>query len=259
MSSGHKFELVDVVEFGCNLRAEEPSGTTWGDSPGVNVLGVRPHEVGEGTFVGNLHSAVDEADLIKSLDLWGETTVDAEDFTFDDGADAEVIEHFSAVFPGVDVSVFTHGLFVEAVNGGHTSGLVVASEKGDAVGPLQLQTEQELEGLNGVVAAIDKVTHEDVAGIRNLTTFFKKLEKVVELTVDVATDSDGSADWLDIALFDKDLLDLLAKDAKVSFGQDSSVLDSSEPGVDVRFSGHFVVWSNFLVASALCMRTNFIY
>ena len=78
---------------------------------------------------------------------------------------------------------------------------MVTSEKGDAVGPLQLQTEQELEGLNRVVAAIDEVTHEDVAGIRNLTTFFEKLEEVVELTMDVTADGNGSADWLDIALF----------------------------------------------------------
>jgi len=116
MSPGHKFEFVDVVEFGSNLRAEEPPSTTWGDSPCVDVLGVGPHQVGEGTLVGNFHSTVNEADLVESLDLWGEATVDTEDFALDDGADSEVIEHFGAVFPGVDVSVFAHGLFVEAVN-----------------------------------------------------------------------------------------------------------------------------------------------
>ena len=64
MSPGHKLEVVDMVEFGSNLGTEEPAGTTWGDSPGVYVFGIGPHEVGEGTLVRNFHSSINEADLV---------------------------------------------------------------------------------------------------------------------------------------------------------------------------------------------------
>jgi len=177
----------------------------------------------------NFHAPVDKTDLIKGLDFGRKTTMDTEDLAFNDGSDTKVIEDFGAVLPGVDVTILAHSLFVEAVDGGDTAGLVVTSEEGDAVGPLELEAEKELEGLNGVIAAIDEITHEDVAGVGDLTALFEKLEEVMELTVDITADGDRGADGLHIAFLDQDLLDFLAKDAEVSFRQDATVLDSSEP------------------------------
>ena len=182
--------------------------------------------------------------------------MNAKYLAFNDSADSEVIENFCAVLPWVDVTVFAHSLLVEAVNRGNSSGFVITSQKSDAVGVLQLKTEQKLESLDRVVASIDEVTHEDVAGIRNLATFFKKLEEVVELTMNITADSDGSADRLDIALFNEDLLDLFTENAQVSLGQDSSVLDSSEPRVDVVFSGHFLYLVLLLSCDACAFAAN---
>ena len=229
MGSGDELQIVDVIELGGHLGAEKPSSATGRDSPGVDVLGVGPHQVTEGTLVGNFHAPVDKADLIEGLDFWGETSMDAEDLSFDDGSDAEVIEDFSAVLPGVNVTILAHGLFVETVDGGDTTGLVVTSEESDAVRPLQFEAEEELEGLNGVVAAIDEITHEDVAGVGDLTALFEKLEEVMELTVDITADGDWGAHGLHIGFFDQDLLDFLTEDAEVSFRQNATVLDSSEP------------------------------
>ena len=59
--------------------------------------------------------------------------------------------------------------------------------------------------------------------------------------MDIATDGHWGTHWLHVALLNKNLLDLFAEDAEVALGQDTSVLHSCEPGVDVRFSGHNVV------------------
>ena len=229
MGSGDELQIVDVVELSGHLGAEKPSSATGRDRPGVDVLGVGPHQVGEGTLVRNFHAPVDKTDLIKGLDFGRKTTMDTEDLAFNDGSNTKVIEDFGAVLPGVDVTILAHSLFVEAVDGGDTTGLVVTSEEGDAVGPLELEAEKELEGLNGVIAAIDEITHEDVAGVGDLTALFEKLEEVMELTVDITADGDRGTDGLHIAFLDQDLLDFLAKDAEVSFRQDATVLDSSEP------------------------------
>ena len=213
MSSGDKFQVVDVQEFGSNLGSEEPAGTTRGNGPGIDVLGVGPHQVTEGAFVRHFHSAVDQTNLVQSLDLGGQTSVDAENFALDDGTDAEVVEDFAAVLPGVHIAVLAHGLLVEAVDGCDTTSLMVTSEESDAVGPLELQAEKELEGLHRVVTTIDEITHEDVASVGDLTTFFKQFEQIVELSVDVAADSDRGAHRLHIALLDQNFLDLLAQDA----------------------------------------------
>ena len=177
----------------------------------------------------HFHAAVDQTDLVKGLDLGRQTTVNAEDLAFDDGTDAEVIEHLSAVLPGVDVTVLAHGLFVETVDGSDTTGLVVTSEESDAVGVLELQAEEKLEGLDGVITAIDEVTHENVAGVGDLTTFFEELKKIVELTVNITADGHWGAHWLHIALFNQNLLDLLAEKTEVTLGEDAAILNSGEP------------------------------
>ena len=182
--------------------------------------------------------------------------MNAKYLAFNDSADSEVIENFCAVLPWVDVTVFAHSLLVEAVNRGNSSGFVVTSQKSDAVGVLQLKTEQKLESLDRVVASIDEVTHEDVAGIRNLATFFKKLEEVVELTMNITADSYGRTNWLYVALINQNFFDLLAEDSKVTFREDAPVLDSSEPRVDVVFSGHFLYLVLLLSCDACAFAAN---
>jgi len=66
--------------------------------------------------VGNFLSALDQANLVKSFDIGRETSMDTENFAFDDSSSTEEIEDFSAVLPGVGVSVFTHALVVESVD-----------------------------------------------------------------------------------------------------------------------------------------------
>ena len=57
-------QAVDGVEFRRDQRAEEPSCTTRGHAPGLNLLGVGPHQVAEGALVRNLAEAVNRADLL---------------------------------------------------------------------------------------------------------------------------------------------------------------------------------------------------
>ena len=70
MGTSNQVEVVDVVEFRCDLGSEKPSRASRGECPGVNLLRVGPHQVAERTFVRNLHSSFEEADLVESLDVW---------------------------------------------------------------------------------------------------------------------------------------------------------------------------------------------
>ena len=49
-------------------------------------------------------------------------------------------------------------------------GFMVAAEESDAVGVLDLETEEIFEGFNGVVATIHEVADEDVAGFLNFAS-----------------------------------------------------------------------------------------
>ena len=96
----------------------------------------------------DFHSSVNESDLVNRLDLWRESTVNAEDFSFDDGADTEVVENFCAVLPWVGIAILSNGLVVEPVDCGDLSGFVVSSQQGDVGWVLQLQAKKQLECLN---------------------------------------------------------------------------------------------------------------
>ena len=103
---------------------------------------------------------------------------------------------------------------------------MVASEESDAIGVLELQAEQELEGLDRVVPAIDKIAHENVSSVRDLTSFLKKFEQVMELAMDVAANCHWGAHRLHIAFLDQDLLYLFTQDAQVSLWENSTILYS---------------------------------
>jgi hypothetical protein len=47
---------------------------------------------------------------------------------------------------------------------------VVAAQQGDSLGVLDLEAEQVLEGLHGVVTAINKVSDEDVASFLDFSS-----------------------------------------------------------------------------------------
>jgi len=162
MGACHKLEVVDVIKLMRNPGAEEPAGAAGRQRPRLNVLGVGPHQIREGAFVRQLHPALEQANLVESLDVWRQAGVHTEDLAFNDGSDAQVVKDVTAVLPRVGVSILSDRLVVETVSGRNLSRFVIATQNCDFVRVLQLQAHQVLEGLLGVVTAIDVVAHEDV-------------------------------------------------------------------------------------------------
>jgi len=137
-----------VVEFRGHLRSEKPSCSTWRNSPGVDIIGVRPHQVTVRSFVRNFLAAFDKADLVKSLNIGRKTSMDAENFALDNGTGAKQIEDFGAVLPRVSVSILAHALIVVSIDLRDLASLMVSTEESDVSGVLHFQAEQELESLN---------------------------------------------------------------------------------------------------------------
>lgn len=78
VSSADEFQVVDVNKLVRHLGAEEPACSTRADGPGVNIFWIRPNEVTEGTFVGDLLITFNGSNLIERLDVRGEATVHTE-------------------------------------------------------------------------------------------------------------------------------------------------------------------------------------
>ena len=74
--------------------------------------------------------------------------MNAENFAFNNCTNSKVVENFGTVFPWVGVTILTHGLFIESVDGSDSTSLMVSSQESNAVWILQLEAEEKLESLN---------------------------------------------------------------------------------------------------------------
>jgi len=70
-------------------------------------------------------------------------------------------------------------------------------------GVFEFEAEEEAEGFDGVVAAVDEVSEEDVGCVGGVAADLgcEEVEEVVELSVYVSYYRNGANDWLHIILF----------------------------------------------------------
>ena len=77
---------------------------------------------------------------------------------------------------------------------------MITSKNGDTVLEAHLKGDQERDSLDRVVASVDVVTHEQVVGVRGLSSNLEKLAQIVELTVNVTADGHWGTDLLHVRL-----------------------------------------------------------
>ena len=129
----------------------------------------------------------------------------------DNGGKRQVIEELSEAFPHVRISVFPQTLIVEAINLGDLPALMISSQDGQPVGISYFESYEEGDTLNRVVTTVHVVPHEQVIGVRKLTTEPEKLLHIVELAMDISANSHGGSHRLHVGLLHQDLLRFCTK------------------------------------------------
>lgn len=79
MGTSNQLQTVDMAEIVGYLRSEHPSSTTGVDSPVLDILRVRPHQVAERTLMRDFDLTVDSPDLVDSFDFGRESSMHTED------------------------------------------------------------------------------------------------------------------------------------------------------------------------------------
>ena len=83
----------------------------------------------------------------------------------DEGSEGKVVEEVGEVSPYIGVSVLAETFVVEPVHLRDLPRFVVPAKDGHSVAVPQLKRNEESDSLDGVVASVDVVTHEEVVGI----------------------------------------------------------------------------------------------
>ena len=71
--------------------------------------------------------SIDKSDLVESLYLRGESSMNTEDLFVNNSCKSEVIKYICAILPYIGVTVFTDYFIIETVYLSDLTGLVIAS------------------------------------------------------------------------------------------------------------------------------------
>lgn len=129
-------------------------------------------------------------------------------FSFTYSSDGQEIENLGAVLPGVGITILLLALVIESVYLRNLSRLVVSTQKSDLVRPASLESKEIGEGLQRVVSAVDEIAHENVVRAGQGTSSLEQLAQIVELSVNISTNSDRRGNGLHVGFLQEQLLNL---------------------------------------------------
>ncbi len=92
---------------------------------------------------------------------------------------------------------------------------MIATQYHDAFAVADLKGHENGDGLDGVIASIDVVAHEEVISVRRFSTDPEELHEIVKLSVNISANGDWTLDLLNVRLLRQDLLGLFAKSLDV--------------------------------------------
>lgn len=91
MGSTDQLQPIQMIKFIDHFTAENPPRAARAHLPRLDIVGVAPHHVAEGPVVGDLHTTVNQADLVQGLDVGRQPAVNAQDTVRNDGRNGEVV------------------------------------------------------------------------------------------------------------------------------------------------------------------------
>ena len=116
MSTRYQFQSICMVELFRDVLTERVASTSGRDAPAAAVVGIRPKQVADGSFVGNFLHTVELTNLVEGVDRWGETSVQTEYLSLDDCSQWQVIEQFSESLPNISISVLAQAFIIETIS-----------------------------------------------------------------------------------------------------------------------------------------------
>lgn len=139
------------------------------------------------TYISRTH---DSADLLHGVQIRAQTTVHRKDLLVDDSGDRKAIEAVGECLPQLDV-ISALALVVETVDAVDRGAFMVTSEDEEVLGVLDLVGQEQADGLERLLAAVDVVAQEEVVRLGREPAILKKSKEIVILAMDITANLRG--------------------------------------------------------------------
>mmetsp|Transcript_46438 Transcript_46438/g.94613 ORF Transcript_46438/g.94613 Transcript_46438/m.94613 type:complete len:335 (-) Transcript_46438:226-1230(-) len=191
MRTADQVQVVPLQERRHHVVPEGERHATVVLTPSNNILvWIGPQQIAQQPGVGDISRPHDALDLVHGRKLGRQASMHGEDLVVDDCRDRQAVEAVRERLPQFDV-VATLALIVEAVDSVNGCALVVTTQDEEVFGVLDFVRQQQTNGLQALLSAVDVVTEEQVVGVWGKAAVLKQAQQVVVLSVDIATDLDG--------------------------------------------------------------------
>lgn len=158
VGTADEIKVVFPEELFYDIGTEGEGDTTIVLSPSYEtLLGIGPQQVANETGVSYIAGADDLLDLLHLLKFRGQATVAAEDLVVDDARNGKAVEGIRKGLPQLDV-VPALALIEEPIDTVDGGALVVAAEDEEVLGELDLEGQDEANGLKALLSTVDVIT-----------------------------------------------------------------------------------------------------
>jgi hypothetical protein len=131
-------------------------------------------------------------DILKALEGGREATMHAQNLTLHQGTKRKIVKEICKDLPDIGVAVLPETLVVEPIDLCDLPAFVVSSQQRQPTRILDFETKKEADGLHGIKPSVHVITQKQIVGKRQIASDFKKLNQIVKLAMDVATNGDGA-------------------------------------------------------------------
>lgn len=112
------------------------------------LVGVTPQKITNGSIVRNLLNPVKFPDMIKGIDVWGQSPMGSKDLILHYSCQGKIVKEVSEHFPCVCVLILPDTLIVETVVLSNCSRLMIPSQNSNPVFITHLQGQQQAHSLH---------------------------------------------------------------------------------------------------------------
>jgi len=155
--------------------------------------------------------------------------METEDLTLHYCGERETIKEISEEFPYFRTPILSQTLVVKTIDLSNLPRFVVPSQDGDSVWMPHFEGNEERYGLHRVIPSIYIVPHEEVVRIRTLTPDPEQFRQVIELAMNITTDSHWTFHVVYIAILYQKLSRFIDEASHVGLRQRLTFIEAINP------------------------------